>query len=113
MEITSFVLGMLTIVAVIMVTAIVVGMVKISKLTRKTESLEQLWAAIESDLRSEIRNMHNDTHNIITDIHRDINMVEKTIMNQMEETKRYIDSRIDKVVAKGTLDSSKKQVING
>jgi len=49
---------------------------------------------------------------IIEDTNRDITIVEKTIMNQIDETKRYIDSRVDKVVAKGTLDGS-KQVIKG
>jgi hypothetical protein len=61
-------------------------------------------------------------------------MVEKTIMNRIDQTRqewdraideahktmgdmsasdrRYIDSRIDKVVAKGTLDGS-KQILNG
>ncbi len=137
MEITSFVLGMLTIVAAIMITAIVVGMVKISKLTKEQDSLQQLCAAIEGDLRREIRNVYNDMNlesgeirRIIADTHRDINMVEKTVMNQInqldeehhkiedaihrdiDETRRYIDSRIDKVVVKGTLDSS-KQVIKG
>jgi hypothetical protein len=119
MEITSFVLGMLTIVAAIMITAIVVGMVKISKLTKEQDSLQQLCAAIEGDLRREIENVYNNmtretenTHRIIRDTHNDINMVEQTILNQVDETRRYIDSRIDKVVVKGTLDSS-KQVIKG
>ena len=142
MEITSFVLGMLTIVAVIIVTAIVVGLVKINHLKGKTDLLEQLCAAIESDLRNEIRNVYNvmnieneSIRRIIEDTNRDITMVERTIMNQIEkvdiehhkheeeiykalqneieDTRRYIDSRVDKVVAKGTLESSKKQVING
>jgi hypothetical protein len=142
MEITSFVLGMLTMVAAIIVTAIVLGIVKISKLTKEQDSLHQLCAAIEGDLRREIGNVHNDmsreNENIrraIEDTNRDITMVERTIMNQIEkvdiehhkqeeeiqralqneieDTRRYIDSRIDKVVVKGTLESSKKQVING
>ena len=54
MEITSFVLGMLTIVATFISMSIVVGLTKINKLTRKTESLTQLCAAIEGDLRREI-----------------------------------------------------------
>jgi hypothetical protein len=33
-------------------------------------------------------------------------------MNQIDETRRYTDSRIDKVVAKGTIEGS-KQVIKG
>ena len=120
MGITSFVLGMLTMVATIIVTAIVAGMVKINQLTSKTENLTQLCAAIESDLRKMIEDVcremdGRDTNlrRIIEDTNRDITMVEKTLMNQIEETKRYVDSRIDKVVAKGTLEGSKKQVING
>jgi hypothetical protein len=60
MEITSFVLGMLTIVAVIILTVIVVGIVKISKLTRETNSLHQLIASVESDLRREIDNVYRN-----------------------------------------------------
>jgi hypothetical protein len=119
MEITSFVLGMLTIVAVLIVTAIVVGMVKISKLIKEQDSLHQLCAAIEGDLRKMIEGIYRDMdindgsiRRIIEDTNRDITIVEKTIMNQIDETKRYIDSRVDKVVAKGTLDGS-KQVIKG
>jgi len=148
MEITSFVLGMLTIVAAFISASIVAGMVKINQLTRKTESLQQLCAAIEDDLRREIENIYNnmsrEDENIrraIEDTNRevwkqfeitgrDVSMVEKTILNQIEsvdrehhkheeelhraigEVKSYIDSRIDKVVMKGTLDSS-KQIING
>ena len=130
MEITSFVLGMLTIVAVIILTAIVVGMVKINRLTTQVESLQQLSVAIERDLRQEIENVYNNMsredeciRRIIEDTNRDINVVEKTIMQRIDkdeeeihreihQTKSYIDSRIDKVVASGTLKSGKQQ-ING
>ena len=141
MEITSFVLGMLTIVAVLIVAVIVVGMVKIIKQQNQTELLKQLCAAIESDLRREIDNVYNNMNRedeeirrVISDTNRDISMVEHTIMNRIDQTRqewdraideahkamgeistsdrRYIDSRIDKVVAKGTLDGS-KQILNG
>ncbi len=131
MEITPFVLGMLTIVAVIMLTVIVVGLVKINFLTRKTESLQQLCAAIESDLRQELENTNREVWKQFEATGRDVTIVERTIMNQIEsidrehlkheqdlhreidETKRYIDSRIDKVVSSGTLKSSKRQILNG
>jgi len=130
MEITSFVLGMLTIVAVLIVTAIVVGMVKINQLKNKTENLTQLCAAIESDLRQEINNTNDSIWRQFESTGRDITMVERTIMQridkvdeehnkhedaihrEIDQTKSYIDSRIDKVVVKGTLDGS-KQVIKG
>jgi hypothetical protein len=137
MEITSFVLGMLTIVAVIILTVIVVGMVKIVRLEKQNELLKQLCAAVESDLRHEITNVYDNMsredegiRRIIEDTNRDITMVERTIMQridkvdeehnkhedaihrEIDQTKSYIDSRIDKVVVKGTLDGS-KQVIKG
>ena len=145
MEITSFVLGMLTIVAVLILVAIVVGLVKINQLANKSNLLTQLSAAVEGDLRRAIENVYNDTsreneeirrsiEDINRDITRDITMVERTIMNRIDhevegihkheqevettlhhdidETRRYIDSRIDKVVSSGALESSKRQ-ING
>jgi uncharacterized membrane-anchored protein YhcB (DUF1043 family) len=131
MEITPFVLGMLTIVAVIILTVIVVGLVKINFLTRKIESLQQLCAAIESDLRQELENTNREVWRQFEATGRDVTVVEKTIMNQIEsidrehlkheqdlhreidETKRYIDSRIDKVVSSGTIKEPKRQILNG
>ena len=130
MEITSFVLGMFTIVAAGISASIVVGLAKINQLTRKTESLTQLCAAIEGDLRREIENQNREIWKQFENCGRDVTMVEKTIMNQIEsidrehlkheeelhreidETKRYIDSRIDKVVLKGTEPGS-KQILKG
>jgi hypothetical protein len=73
---------------------------------------------------------HEHFQHLLEATYRDINMVEKTIMNQVQQidqehhkiedaihreidqTKSYIDSRIDKVVATGTLKSS-KEIIKG
>jgi predicted nucleic acid-binding Zn-ribbon protein len=134
MEITSFVLGMLTIVAAGISASIVVGLAKINQLTRKTESLQQLCAAIEGDLRREIENIYNnmsrkdeEIRRVISDTNRDITMVEKTIMNQIDQARQetgkavhtvrtdlssYVDSRIDKVVLKGSWEGS-KQILKG
>ena len=148
MEITSFVLGMLTITAIIILIATVVGLVKINKQEKQTESLHQLCAAIEGDFKREIENVYNNMsredefiRRAIEDTNRevwkqfestgrDVSMVEKTVLNQIEsidrehhkheeelhreidETKRYIDSRIDKVVLKGTEPGS-KQILKG
>ena len=115
MGITSFVLGMLTMVVAIIVTAIVLGIVKINKLTKEQNSLHQLYTDSENSLRKEIdhiyRAMQSDNQDLWRQFEKtgvDVTMVEKTLMNQIEETKRYVDSRIDKVAAKGT-----KTVING
>jgi nitrogen fixation/metabolism regulation signal transduction histidine kinase len=131
METTYFVLGMLTIVAVIILTALVVGMVKINKLEKSNKQLHELCRAIDGDLR-----------HLISDTNREITMVEKTIMQRIDkeiegthrhiqheveeiqkheenlhrdidDTRRYIDSRIDKVVATGVLKEPKRQILNG
>jgi len=114
MEITSFVLGMLTIVAIIIITAIVVGIVKITQLKTKTKSLEELCAAIERDLRHELDNVYNnmlrndeEIRRIIEDTNRDITMVERTLLSQIDENRKYIDSRIDKTL------TNNKQILKG
>jgi hypothetical protein len=130
MEITSFVLGMLTIVAAGISASIVVGLAKINQLTRKTESLQQLCAAIEGDLRREIEDKNREVWKQFEITGRDVSMVEKTILNQIDhidrehhkheeelhraigEAKSYIDSRIDKVVLKGSWEGS-KQILKG
>ena len=127
MEITSFILGMLTIVAVIILTVIVVGMVKINKLEKQQEYLNSSLERTRSELYDAMKDDYNNVWRKFESTGRDITMVEKTIMNQIDQARQetgkavhtvrtdlssYIDSRIDKVVMKGTLDSS-KQIING
>jgi len=97
MEITSFILGMLTIVAVIILTVIVVGLVKINFLTRKIELLQQLCAAIESDLRRELENTNREIWQQFDNTSRDTTMVEKTLMNQIDATRRETDQAVDEL----------------
>ena len=125
-EITSYVLGMLTIAAVLLLIALVVGMVKISKLEKKiSEHQKQFNIVYEKMIRKD-----EHLRRLLEDTHRDINMVEKTIMNQVQQidqehhkiedeihreidqTKSYIDSRIDRVVLQGSI-IGKKEIIKG
>jgi predicted PurR-regulated permease PerM len=114
MEITSFVLGMLTIVAVIVLTVIVVGLVKISKLNSDLHTFKNNYMRGIEDLYRHIDDLHQGTHrrmeeseqNIWREFEKcgkDVTMVEKTIMNQIEETRRYVDSRLDKLASKQVL----------
>jgi outer membrane murein-binding lipoprotein Lpp len=134
MEITSFILGMLTIVAVIILTVIVVGMVKINKLEKQQEYLNSSLERTRSELYDAMKDDYNNIWRQFENTGRDVTMIEKTIMNRIDQTRQewdraideahramvdlsnldrsYIDSRIDKVVAKGTFEGS-KQVIKG
>jgi len=134
MEITSFVLGMLSIIAVAIVAVIVLGMLKINKLEKSNNNLQQLCRDIESDLRrlitdtnreltmvertimqridKEMEDTHRHINNEVGEIHKHEHELETVLHRDIDETRRYIDSRIDKVVASGTLKSAKQQ-ING
>jgi hypothetical protein len=123
-EITSYVLGMLTIAAILLLIALVLGMVKINKLEKQTITIKKLIDEIYQSIDHERRH----TEELLQSTHRDINMVEQTIMNQVRhvddfhhrkedeiekeiiQTKSYIDSRIDKVVLQGTLPSRKQLI---
>lgn len=127
METTYFVLGMLTIVAVTLLTAVVVGLVKINKLTKQQETLN-------TDYHRELENLHRHIHEMRTDLHRMIEQeveitrkqteheiqsihrhedeIHRELCREIEETKKYVDSRIDKTILSGSFKGS-KQVING
>lgn len=125
-EITSFVLGMLTIGVILMLITLIAGIVKINKLEKQFNNNENQFREVYDNMSrndEELRRLFEDTH-------REINMVEKTIMNQVQQinqehhkiedeihreidqTKSYIDSRIDKVVLQGSIVGSKK-IIKG
>jgi uncharacterized protein YsxB (DUF464 family) len=126
-EITSFVLGMLTVGVALMLITLVAGIVKINKLEKNKNHNEKQFEQVYDNMcrqDTELRQLLDSTN-------RDINMVEKTIMNQIEiidrehhkiedeihreinQVKSYTDSRIDKVVASGTLKEPTRQIING
>ena len=123
-EITSYVLGMLTIAAILLLIALVLGIVKINKLEKQTITIKKLIDEVYQSIDHERRH----TEELLQSTHRDINMVEQTIMNQVRhvddfhhrkedeiekeiiQTKSYIDSRIDKVVLQGTIPSRKQLI---
>ena len=87
METTSFVLGMLSIIAVGFMAVIVWGIVKINKLTFQMKATHE-W-------------IDNNTRD------RDYNF--EQVYNQIAECRSYTDSRIDKVLS----TTGAKQVIKG
>ena len=121
-EITSYVLGMLTIAAILLLIALVLGIVKINKLEKQTITIKKLIDEVYQSIDHERRH----TEELLQSTHRDINMVEQTIMNQVRhvddfhhrkedeiekeiiQTKSYIDSRIDKVVLQGSIIGKKE-----
>jgi uncharacterized protein HemX len=126
-EITSFVLGMLTVGAALMLITLVAGIVKINKLEKQNNHNEKQFEQVYDNMCRQ----DNEVRQLLDSTNRDINMVEKTIMNQVQQidqehhkiedeihreinqVKSYTDSRIDKVVASGMLKEPTRQTING
>jgi len=102
MELTSFVLGIVTIVAIIFMIAVVVGLVKILKLNKQVQELQTQLTQNTDSIYRDMQSEHADTWQQFEATGRDITMVERTLQNQIQEqvmvSKRYIDSRIDKLI---------------
>jgi peptidoglycan hydrolase CwlO-like protein len=60
----------------------------------------------------EIDNTHRHIQHEVEEIQKHEHELETVLHRDIDETRRYIDSRIDKVVIAGSLTSAKRQ-ING
>jgi hypothetical protein len=105
METTSFVLGMLSIVAVAFMAVIVWGIVKINKLTFEMKATHE-W--IDNGTRDRDYNLQQ-VYRKFDETDRNISLEYERIYNQIAESRSYTDSRIDKVL--GTTGA--KQLIKG
>jgi len=109
METTMFTVGVLSITLAALVATVVYGIVTVLKL--KTETTE-IWRRIDENRRDV--HLHYDRK--LEDTHRDINMIEATMHNQIQyattQSKSYTDSRIDKLVdTYFEVQSIKKQIL--
>jgi hypothetical protein len=97
MEVTAYVLGMLTIVTVAFVTSIVVGLLKIMKLNKQTIYLESRLDHEVENIYRRLENEHTEVWRQFENAGRDVTMVERTIMNQIDATRRDADQAIDEL----------------
>ena len=105
METTSFVLGMLSIIAVDFIAVIVWGIVKINKLTFELKATHE-W--IDNGTRDRDYNLQQ-VYEKFKETDRQTSYEFERIYNQISECRSYTDSRIDKVL--GTTGA--KQLIKG
>lgn len=128
-----FILGILSVVFIAMVAVIVVGIVKIIKLTKQVNYVTTRLNISRGELYQHINDAKTEIWRQFEETGRDITMVEKTIMNRIDQNKqeveqkifehaaassRYIDSRIDKLIDtyfeyNAISKKSKKEIING
>lgn len=98
MEALSFTLGILSVVAVILVATIVLGIVRVVKQHQQINSIN-----------SEIERVCQNQSHMSDEIHQRISSHQESMIRSIDETRSYIDSRIDKM--SGTLGA--KQLIKG
>jgi len=91
MEMFSFTLGILLVVALIMVGVLILGMVKVVNLQRSLESFQQNY---NLDRESIYRNL-DDRHRDYT---QQFDNVYRVLDESRREAERYIDRRIDKTI---------------
>lgn len=97
MEITSFALGMLTMVAIAFAIVAVIGLLMVIKQKQKIESLYRLIDANEKDVYQELQRWR-------TDFESEIKRVEL-------ECKSYTDSRLDKKLGLTVSKSQKENTL--
>ena len=104
-----FTLGVLSIILAALVAIVVYGIVTVLKL--KTETAE-IWRQLHENQRD----VHVYYDRKFEDMQRDVNMIEATIMNQIQHatthSTSYTDKRIDKLVdTYFEVQSIKKQIL--
>lgn len=92
METLSFTLGILSVVAVIFVAIIVLGIVRVVKQHQQINSIN-----------SEIERVWQNQSRMSDEIHQRISLHQENMIHSVDETRSYIDSRIDKLEAKKQL----------
>jgi len=102
METTSFVLGMLSIIAVAFMAVIVWGIVKINKLTFQMKATHE-W--IDNGTRDRDYNLQQ-VYKKFEETDRNVSYELERVYNQIAECRSYTDSRIDKTIPN-------KQLIKG
>jgi len=94
METQSFVLGVLATYGLTMTAFVITGMVKISRLVKQQKSLEDFI----SNTRLEMDSRENEIRRILTETNREITMVDRTIMqridNEIENTHRQLQNEV-------------------
>jgi cell division protein FtsB len=94
METLSFTLGVLSVVAVIFVVTIVLGIVRVVKQQKQINSLQR-----------ELEQVWENNNQLTQELHQLINSHQESIIRSIDETRSYIDSRIDKLTSKQLLKS--------
>ena len=121
MEILSFALGMVAMIAIALVIVIVVGIVKVFgqqkelKTTQEWIHNHELYVNSQfQQLERDIERRENNLYNAIADNGRDLGQqIENAYTSARDMANAYTDSRIDKLTEKIVGNNATKQLIKG
>jgi len=94
METLSFTFGVLSVIIVVFVAMLVWGIVKVVKQQQQINSIS-----------SEIERVWQNQSRMSDELHQRISSHQESIIRSIDETRSYIDSRIDKLTSKQLLKS--------
>lgn len=123
METLSFAFGMLSVIAVVLVTVVAVGIVKVFKMQNNIDNLHRIVDNSENHIHQRISNEYTNLDRIINDDRREMLSLHKESIDEtikvfeqvdkrLNDLNSYVDSRFDKMENKFTGNSAKKQIIN-
>jgi hypothetical protein len=104
METTSFVLGMLTVIGAAVTVLVVLGMVRIHKLTKEVKVLREEANQDRSHIYERIDQNADDFFSQVDRVLRQSEETTNELYNRIDETRReilsYTDSRFDKLTSR-------------
>ena len=111
MNITSFAIGALSIVGLIIVSLTILGVVKayraIKQITDVNFALETFRKDIETVQRADFSNLFQTIDRKSDELYRHMSTIERNVvesmLNENKATRSYVDSRIDKLEKPNTL----------
>lgn len=92
-----FILGIVSTILVAMLSVIVVGIVKIVKLQRQIKEMNLSYYRDMDHIHRKIEDSNSETWRQFETAGRDVTMVEKTLMNQIDKTRKETDQAIDQL----------------
>jgi len=122
METISFALGVASVLIVLLSTVTIWNMLKVKKLTKEKENLHILINNVEQNLNNKIDDVERHIHETVREVHnvtdRRSTDIYRSIEISSDDSKKYTDSRIDKLIDAyfshyKEIGSKSKQIIKG
>jgi len=122
METISFALGVASVLIVLLSAVTIWNMLKVKKLTKEKENLHILINNVEQNLNNKIDDVERHIHETVREVHNVTDRMSTDIYRSIEissdDSKKYTDSRIDKLIDAyfshyKEIGSKSKQIIKG